>query len=387
MIIAAFVFWGSLIFLLYIYFLYPLFLLAVAHLLRSRAVKPILPEEAVLPSISVLVIARNEADRIGAKVENLLALDYPADLMELVIASDGSTDETGSEVAEHGGRHVNCIKFRSPRGKPAVLNDVVPNLRGDIVVLMDARQRVGADVIKQLVGHFKAPEVGAVSGELIIETHGAEGSLTVQGMGAYWHLEKLIRKKEAVIDSSIGVTGALYAIRRELYQPIPEDTLLDDVLIPMNVVRQGFRVLFAPQAQAFDSASRLAGDEYRRKVRTIAGNFQLFRDHPWLLNPFSNRLWLQTISHKLARLLGPPALLAIVVSNLLMLGHPLYQLLLVAQLFFYGAALAGHAGFRWKKAAWLTSIPFMFCLLNWTTVAGFIRFVRRSQPVTWQQAH
>src|SRR6185503_16045064 len=153
-----------------------------------------------------------------------------------------------------------------------------------------------------------------------------------EGVGFYWKYEKFIRRHESRIDSTIGVTGAIYALRRELFERIPADTLLDDVLIPMQVARRGYRVLFEPKARAFDQASATAEAEFARKVRTLAGNFQLFARHPWLLDPRANRLWWQTMSHKACRLLVPPCLAAVLGASLVLAREPLYQLALAAQL-------------------------------------------------------
>lgn len=375
--------------LLYAYIGYPVALAIASRWTSGRGrgtATGLMDTEASLPSLSVLVIARNEGERIEAKMENLLRLVYPRDRLQLVVASDGSTDSTVERVRHYADRGIELMAFPSPRGKPAVLNDVVPGLTGEIVVLMDTRQRVTEDALLHLAARFADPVTGAVSGELEFE-QADQTSGTGGGMGVYWRLEKYIRRQEAWLDSSVGVTGALYAIRRTLYRAIPEDTLLDDVLIPMLISRQGYRVLFASEARAIDQLPQSADSEYRRKVRTLAGNFQLLRDHPWLIHPWRNRLWRQTVSHKFLRLAGPACLLTILLTTLWMASAPMFQSLLAAQALFYGAAWAGHRGWRPVHAAWLTSVPFTFCLLNWSIVAGFIRFARGRQPVTWQRAH
>jgi hypothetical protein len=235
-----------------------------------------------------------------------------------------------------------------------------------------------------LVDNFADPTVGAVSGELHLLARGTAAAGT-GGVGVYWHYEKFIRRHESRCDSTVGVSGALYALRRLLYQPIPEDTILDDVLIPMRVVRQGYRVLFEPLARACDRVSATGALEFQRKVRTIAGNYQLFCHHPWLLNPWLNRLWFQTVSHKLCRLLSPACLLLALVTSALLAGDFLYGGLLLLQLVFYAAALTGALSPKVAcRRAWC-SVPHAFCLLNWSAVIGLVRFVRGTQRVTWQQ--
>jgi biofilm PGA synthesis N-glycosyltransferase PgaC len=374
---AMLVFWGAALLLFYTYFGYPL-LIGLWAWLRPRPVA----KATWLPMVSVLVVARNEAARIQQRVANLLALDYPPALLELVVASDASTDETLALAREYGGKRLRVIDCETHRGKPAVLNEVLPSLLGEIVVLMDVRQVVEPDALHALVANLADPEVGAVSGEL----HLLENSGGNDGVGFYWRYEKWIRRQESCSDSTVGVTGALYALRRLLFRPIPADTLLDDVLIPLQIACQGWRVVFEPLARASEQVTATPAAEFRRKVRTIAGNYQLFSRESWLLDPLANRLWWQTLSHKGCRLLGPLSLLLLLGSNLLLSGQSFYRVLLVLQALFYVAALAGHLGRHTRfRPLWLT-IPQAFCLLNWSTAVGCYRYFSGTQQVTWEQA-
>jgi len=336
--------------------------------------------------LSVVVVAHNEAKRIEKRLENLLALDYPRDRLEILLASDGSTDGTLEIARAHEPLSVTVIAFEIRRGKPAVLNDVVPKARGEIVILADARQQFEPDAPRALLRPFADPQVGAVSGELVFTDDGAPGTAVGEGVGFYWRYEKFIRRNESRVDSTVGVTGAIYAIRRELFEPIPEDTILDDVLIPTKVARRGYRVIFEPSARAYDRAATTAKEEFTRKVRTIGGNFQLFARERWLLNPFRNRLWFQTISHKGLRLLGPLCLMAAFGVNLLLLDQPFYRWALTAQLLFYSAALCGYTSRNARRKIPLLSVPYVFCLLNWTTVVAFVRFATGRQRITWEKA-
>lgn len=380
MVTTEYVFWLSVLLLGYTYFCYPLLIRLGARLFGQAPAR-----REIQPELSILVVVHNEAARLQDKIENLLALDYPRDRCEIVIASDGSTD--GTEAVAKAWREfgVRLIAFSQRRGKPAVLDDVVPQLRGEIAVLMDVRQRVEPGALRALVRNFADPRVGAVSGELMLEAGG--DSEVGEGVGFYWRYEKFIRQSEGGLDSTVGVTGAIYALRRRLFRPIPPATLLDDVLIPMQVVRQGYRVLFEPSARAWDRASVTAAEEFTRKVRTIAGNFQLLFREPWLLNPLSNRLWFQTLSHKYFRLAGPLFLAAALLSNLLLLEQaPLYRLTLALQLFFYSCAAAGLLIRNPREQTVVMKICSAFCLLNWATVVGFLRFLSGRQQVTWQKA-
>ena len=379
--LAILAFWLAAVLLGYTYFGYPL-------LLSVRVRFGVRPQQrsTINPTVSILVVAHNEGHQITRRIDNLLALDYPPDHLEIVIASDASSDATVALASRYQQDGIRMVAFTQHRGKPAVLNDLIPQLNGEIVVLMDVRQHIAADALRQLVNNFADPEVGAVSGELLL-TEGQDGSSGLQGVGFYWRYEKFIRLHESRIDSAIGATGALYALRRELYEVIPEETVLDDVLIPMQIARRGYRVLFEPAARASDRLSASSKEEYRRKVRTIAGNFQLFRRQPWLLNPFANRLWFQTVSHKLARLLCPAFLLLALGANLMLLDKLFYQMALVFQVTFYLAALAAQLWPTQAQKSALLSVPHAFCLLNWCTAVGFWRFIRGQQQVTWAQAN
>lgn len=373
-----FLFWISVVLLAYVYVGYPtlLWLRAALHARHSY-------HRRFEPTLSLLVVAYNEAAYIQERLENLLALDYPRDRLDIVLASDGSTDGTAELAERYRPFGIRVVAFSTRRGKSAVLNDLIPKARGDIVVLADARQRFELDALSALATHFADPKVGAVSGELIL-THAADSAVG-QGVGLYWKYEKFIRRNESRVDSTTGATGAIYAIRRGLFEPFPEDTLLDDVLIPMRIVRRGYRVLFEPNARAYDQVASTADMEFARKVRTLAGNFQLFFRERWLLNPFLNRLWWQTISHKVGRLLGPGCLVAALAANLLLLSQPFYRWTFVAQAVLYTAAAAGYLMRNARKRFLFLNVPYLFCLLNWAVVAGFFRFVNGRQRVTWER--
>jgi cellulose synthase/poly-beta-1,6-N-acetylglucosamine synthase-like glycosyltransferase len=339
---------------------------------------------APAPDVTVLVVAHDEAAQVAGRLENLLAADYPRDRLDIVLASDGSGDATVEIARAYEPAGVTVAAFGTRRGKPAVLNDLVPKSRGAIVVLGDARQRFAPDVIRTLCCAFEDPSVGAVSGELVL-TAGATGAVAESGVGAYWRYEKFIRKHESRVASTVGATGAVYAIRRDLFEPVPEDTILDDVLIPLRIVRRGYRVLFEPAARATDQLAT-SGQEFARKVRTIAGNFQLFSREGWLLDPRRNRLWLQTVSHKALRLLAPVLHVTALGANVALAGAAPYRVLLLGHLAFYAAALGGCALRSGRRRIPLLALPYALCLLNWATVVGFVRFATGRQRVTWDRA-
>jgi len=377
---AALIFWTSLLLLIYAYLGYPA-LIGTWALLRPRPTV----RSAILPTVTIVVVAHNEVERIGARIENLRSLDYPRGSLEILIVSDGSTDGTAERARACNPEGVQVIAFTARRGKPAVLNEIVLRSRGDIVVLADARQRFDPGALRALVARFADPEVGAVSGDLILTGDG-ERTAVGQGVGAYRRYESYVRLCESGVGSTVGATGAICAIRRALFQPLPEDTILDDVLIPMRIARRGYRVLFEPAARAFDRTPGSAREEFGRKARTLAGNFQLLFRERWLLNPLGNPLWFQTVSHKGLRLLGPALLIAVLISNLFLVGRPGYRLTLLAQVTFYAGAVLG-ALLRGKgRALPLFSLPYTFCLANGAALAGAFRFLASRQRVTWDKA-
>ena len=340
----AVVFWISLGLVLYIYAGYPVLLAVWSRLAgRSRRI-----DERLTPPVSIIVAARNEGDRLPARVENLLAQDYPASQIEIVVVSDGSTDRTREALAPYtrawfGGPPRVRLVEREAAGKAAALNAGVEAARHDVLAFADARQRFAPDAVRWLVAALADPTVGAVSGELVLDCERDASRSTIgDGVDAYWRYEKWMRSRESAIDSMLGVTGAIYAMRRECWRPLPPGTILDDVLAPMRAVLAGWRVVFEERARAFDVAAPDAASESRRKTRTLAGNYQLLALEPRLLLPGVNRVWLQYLSHKLGRLAVPWALVVLFVTSLVLARtSTFYMVAALVQAVFYGLALYG----------------------------------------------
>jgi poly-beta-1,6-N-acetyl-D-glucosamine synthase len=333
-------FWASILFIAYVYVGYPL-LLIVWSRVAGRAVRHPDGSAAGYPSISVIIAARNEAPRLSYRIANLLEQRYPS-RVEIIVVSDGSTDGTSESLAPFGNR-VHLIE--QPRGgKPRALNAGVAASHGEVIVFADARQRFGRDALLALVSNFEDPDVGAVTGELVLDCELEEvpESGVAEGVGLYWKYEKWLRRHESRVWSTLGATGAIYAMRRSLWQPLPAETLLDDVLAPMRVVLGGKRVIFDDRAQAFDRVARDGDAESRRKTRTLAGNYQVLALEPRLLLPVVNPVWLQFLSHKLGRLIVPWALVTALVASAAVAPHKWpYGLALLVQLCFYGLAIFG----------------------------------------------
>ncbi len=322
-----------------------------------------------MPSVSIVIAAHNEEGNLPRKLQSLRSLEYPRERLQIVIISDGSTDRTVSLLREAGSEVVPVI-LESPRGKAEALNRGIAKATGEIVVFLDMRQTVDADAVSELVSCFADPSVGAVSGELMLES--ADGIPSSDALGIYWRIEKLTRKLESETGSVVGATGAIYAIRRELYQPIPPGTLLDDVLIPMQVARAGKRVLFHSKAIARDRIFPEPAKEFRRKVRTLTGNYQLLRIAPWLLT-FGNPLLLRLLSHKLLRLVVPLLLLLLLLASATAPGR-LYRSALLVQVFFYTAALLGYVAPVLRRQR-IVAIAYTFTMLNVAAAVAFYNFL------------
>ena len=334
-------FWVSVVFVAYVYAGYPLMLRAWAALSSHPVRKCASPGDRRYPSVSVVIAARNEAARLPRRLRNLLEQNYPGPL-EIIVASDGSTDHPEIAVAPY--RSVRLIELPAA-GKAVALNQGVAAAGGEILVFADARQQFSPDAVTALVENFDDPEVGCVTGELRldceIERDRREPGIA-EGVGVYWRYEKWLRRVESEIWSTLGATGAIYALRRSLWQPLPAGTLLDDVLAPMRVVLAGRRTVFEPRARAFDRAAPSARVEERRKVRTLAGNYQILGLEPRLLLPFRNPVWLQYASHKIARLLVPWALLSALLTSIALASSGWsYLVALILQLGFYALAAIG----------------------------------------------
>lgn len=337
-------------FCLYTVFGYPLLLALLAR--RAKPVK-----KAFVPrSVSVLLPVRNGERWIAAKLDSLAALDYPAGLVEILVVSDGSTDATDRIAEGYAAHGVRLLRVPAG-GKALALNCALEAAQGEILFFTDVRQELSRDSLRNLVVCFADPSVGAASGELVIRKGQTTGE---ESVGLYWRYEKWIRMRLSRLDSVIGATGCIYAMRRDLAKPLPPDTLADDMYLPLAAFFRGYRVILDDSAKAYDDPTGLTR-EFRRKVRTLAGVYQIIGFYPALLGP-GNRLWLHFVSHKLARLLMPWALLVLAASSF-GLPEPWRMLALCGQAAVYGLAVVDGAVPESSALKRLTSLPRTFVVL------------------------
>ena len=359
---SVWIFWTALALVVYTYALYPLLAAFLARWLgRAPASSPITPR------LTVIIAAHNEESRIAARVRDVLEQEYPAENLRVIVVDDGSGDATATK-AEIGDPRVRVLRLPTNVGKAAALNIGIAAADTGIIVFTDARQRFAPDALRVLAEPFADPEVGAVSGELVIES---EAAGRASDIGLYWRIETGLRENEARLGWLHGVSGAIHAMRRELIPTLPAGLILDDMYLPIAVVFAGHWVWMAHGAMALDSASPDEAAEFRRKLRTLAGNWQLMAKLPRLLNPFTNPAWFAFVSHKLLRLLAPWALIAALIASACT-RQPFYVVLCVLQLLVYLVAalaiflpraatripLAAAAGtFLMLNAAALCSLP------------------------------
>jgi biofilm PGA synthesis N-glycosyltransferase PgaC len=331
------------------------------------------------PSISVVMVVRNEERWLETKIQNLLRLDYPEERFELIIVSDGSTDRTEAILHEQARNpRVQAVLNELPRGKASGINDALQLAQGEIVIFTDARQTIEKEAVRWLLQNFADPDVGCVSGELMLGDP-VTGEKN-RGLGLYWRIEKEVRQLESAAGSVVGATGALYAVRREILTDLPEGLILDDVYIPMQVARCGKRVILEPNARAWDSPNLGAGREFSRKVRTLSGNYQLMQVAPWLLSA-ENPIRFEFVSHKLLRLAVPFALLTTLLVSAV-LAHPFYRAAMALQLMFYALSLVGIIQTKIRPLAWLGDIALTFVMLNTAAAIAFVYFVTQKK-VAW----
>ena len=379
------VFWSSLLFILYPYIGYPL-ILWIKRIFSTQIELKL--NSAYYPLVSVVIAAKNEQVNIERRIRDILQQSYPKDNLEIIVISDGSTDKTNDIVeklaleikSQSNTPAIKILSYFPSQGKSIALNTGVKNASGEIIVFADARQRFHIDAIKNLVLFLEDQEVGCVSGELEFE-----GNVAGEGkpeMGIYWRYEKWIRKQESYSGSMIGATGAIYAIRKALFEPMPADTILDDVLIPMTIVCKGFSAIFNEDAKAYDQQTSNIAEEWRRKVRTLAGNWQLLSINKSLFIPWQNPLWFRFISHKFLRLIVP-FFLPIVLLSCALIQEPFYRVLTIIQLSIYSLVLLGYVVPIVRKIRFI-NLCFFLVTLNIAAVAGFYYWVTGSTAKLWR---
>ena len=352
------VFWSSSTLILYVYLGYPIGIYLISKICRRKLITG-----GDLPDCEIIIVGYNEAHNLQKKIQSILDSAAIGSVCKIHVGSDGSTDATDQVLASLNDERIIHHAFTERRGKPAVLNELAPAVDAEVIILTDARQELAPDAITKLLSRFSDDNIGVVSGELVFRDD-TQTTTAAKGMNTYWVYEKFIRNAEGRVASVAGATGALYAIRAELFKPIHPNSLLDDMAIPFQAIFQGKRCVFEAGAKAFDEPSTSAEKESVRKRRTLAGNLQLIAHYPRLLLPIANPIWFQFMSHKALRLVAPFALIAALYSNVQLNALCCYEILLYLQIIFYALALLGCLASKTNVKTGLLGAPFMFVALN-----------------------
>lgn len=378
--LAVIVFWLSAWLIFYIYVGYALFVFALGRL-KGEPVK----KKNIEPCVSIIITAYNEAKSIRAKIENTLLIDYPSEKLEIIVASDGSTDETDRIVQEFSGSNVRLFRQEGRVGKTATQNAAVEAAAGEIILFSDATTIYSPDVLYSLVPNFADPSVGCAAGRLIYVNHSS--SRIGSGARSYWNYETFLKKSESLACSLIGVSGCLYAVRKAAYVPMYPEAC-SDFLICTVMYRQGLRSIYEPSAVCTEQTNARADREFEMRVRIIAQTFtDLWRNRD-MLNPLKSGFYaIELISHKVLRYSAPIFLFLILISSIfLAFGSLFFVIVLAVQALFYLAAFGAWIMESKNVKLGLLASPFYFVLTNVSSAVGFYKFLRGERYARWETA-
>lgn len=375
--VAEWVFWASAVAIAFTYFGYSILVVALASVRRNP------PKRAAIePRVTVLITAYNERQAIARKIEQTLALDYPADKLELIVASDGSTDGTDDIVRSFSARGVKLVRVEGRVGKTETQNQAVKLASGDVIVFSDATTIYERSAIRNLVRNYADPAVGAVSGRY--EYVDPKGTPIGAGSVLFWRYENLIKSAQTDIKTITGCCGCIYSVRRDLYVPLPAD-IISDLCQPLKIIENGHRVVFEKDAVAYEETTTKVAEEFSMRVRVMVRGMRGMLFMKKLFNPFNfGFVSFQLFSHKVLRWMVPVFLALMLVSSALLVNRVPYGLLLAAQLVFYAMALTGYVAERFGRRFKVLSIPVFFVTVNLASVVAMIRVYKGQRAVTWE---
>jgi cellulose synthase/poly-beta-1,6-N-acetylglucosamine synthase-like glycosyltransferase len=371
------VFWAAIAVVVYVYVGYPCVIFVLARL-RPRPVRKAARHE---PTVSFIIAAYNEGPVIAGKLANTLALDYPPERLEIIVASDGSTDATEDVVRREFGGRVKLLAMSGRHGKTIAQNRAVEAAKGEIVVFSDATTVYRPDSLRALVANFADPDVGCATGTV---AYGTESEAAVdQGRAAYWNYESFLRRHESLFWSVLGASGCVYSLRRRLYTPLEAD-VISDVAQAIRTVEQGYRAVVEDAAVVFEpTESRSIREELQRRARVITRGLRVkfrlrrfFLRHPWFL--------VQVLSHRILRWAVPFFLIVALAANALLLDRPVYRILFLAQLALYGVATLAYVLERKNLRPRALVIPLYFCIVNLAPLLAVRALLRGEKQVTWE---
>lgn len=374
------VFWFIIVLIFYTYFGYPLFLSFLTLFSKKQ-----IDKSEIFPFVSLVIAAYNEEKVITKKIENSLSLDYPKDKLEIIVASDCSTDKTHQIVKDFADRGVKLYISKKRAGKTACRNEMIGQTRGEIVIFSDATGIYKKDVIKKLVRNFNDRRVGCVGG--ILRYINPKNSMVGAGEGLYWNYEVSIRKKESMLGNLMAVSGSIYAMRKKLYISPPKE-LADDLISPLMTKKQGYYCVYEPEAICMEETTTGTQDELSKRARIALRNIMGLHYMKTLFNPFKYGIFsFKLFSHKILRLAVPVLLILIAILNIVLLTESqLYLFLAMLQGMFYVFACIGYLLYRVKKGHKLFYIPLYFCTTNLGILLGIINFLSGKNKMTWEPA-
>lgn len=373
-------FWLSLASLLYVYGAFPVLVILVGKL-RGRSVR----KEPITPPISLIIAAHNEEEVIAERLDNALSVDYPADALEILVASDGSTDATESIVARYASRGVRLLSLPR-RGKIPALEDAVLQATGEILVFSDANTLFHSQALRALARNFADPAVGGVAGHTSYRLR-AESESSSRGESLYWRYDTWLKEMESRTGSVVSAHGGLYGLRRELYRPSPDPAVTDDFILSTSVIEQRRRLVFEREARAWEVAVPVATREFQRRVRLMTRGLRAVALRKRLLNPFRFGFYsLVLFSHKVLRRLLPGSLLLLLACSLYLgAGGGLYLGVAAGQALCYGLAGIGYLLRKTSVGQWKCFyVPFFYCMANAAALVALLDFVRGERIELWQ---
>lgn len=344
--------------------------------------------DARLPMVSILIAAYNEESLIEQKIENTLALDYPKEKLQVIIVTDGSTDQTATKVSKF--EEVSLLHSGDRAGKMAAIKRAMPYVKGEVILFTDANTFLNKAAVKELVKHYQNDKVGAVAGEKRIHVEEAADASSA-GEGFYWKYESLLKRWDYELYSNVGAAGELFSIRTELYEPVESDTIIDDHMIAMRIAEKGFLIAYEPGAYAMETASENAKEELKRKIRIAAGGIQSILRLKKAANPFYFPvLTFQYLSHRVLRWTITPILMIMVfiLNGMIVFqtNSDFYLVLFLGQVLFYLLSVAGFYFESRNIRVKALFIPFYFCMMNYAVLAGILRYFRNDQSAAWEKS-
>jgi cellulose synthase/poly-beta-1,6-N-acetylglucosamine synthase-like glycosyltransferase len=375
--IATIVFWTAAGLVFFTYAGYSLVIFALS-LLRRRPIR----RADITPRVTFLITAYNEEKDIGRKIEQTLALDYPSDRLEVVVASDGSTDRTDDVVRAYESRGVRLVRVEGRVGKTETQNQAVAIATGDVIVFSDATTRYERTALRKLVRNYADDTVGAVSGRY--EYFNPSGAPIGVGSILFWKYENLIKTLQTNIRTITGCCGCIYSVRRSLYEPLPPD-IISDLCEPLKVLEKGYRIVFEPEAIAYEETTAHTDEEFNMRVRVITRGMRGLLYMRRLFSPARFPfVAFQLLAHKVLRWLIPLLLLAVLAANAVLIGSPFYKATLGLQVLFYMLAAAGYATEGHGLKTKLLTVPLYFVTVNLAAVVAMHRVWRGHKAVTWE---